>query len=167
MTLPSSTNPLLNALERVSIPDMSHVMENISKAGNQAAQMRAEQRDAILNLSKHADANLASEYCRIIDMAIKEFDKTLNQEEEVGVRLVSFGQTVTFHAKRVTPLNPSMLMFSGKTDDGKPIHLIQHVSQLSFLLTGLPKLDPNKPKQPYGFNRPPTEGSGNGEETKG
>ena len=42
----------------------------------------------------------------------------------------------------------------GLTDDKKPICLIQHVSQLSFVLTALPKLDPDKPKRRYGFGPP-------------
>jgi hypothetical protein len=47
--------------------------------------------------------------------------------------------------------NPSLLFFIGVTDDGNPVQLIQHVSQISVLLMKLPRRDTSKPKQPFGF----------------
>jgi hypothetical protein len=39
----------------------------------------------------------------------------------------------------------------GVTEDGNPVQLIQHVSQISVLLMKLPRKDTSKPKQPFGF----------------
>jgi hypothetical protein len=69
----------------------------------------------------------------------------------VGVRLVSFGQSVVFHLEQIGYWNPSLISFKGFTEDGEPVELIQHVSQISVLLTKLSRKDPTKPKKPIGF----------------
>jgi len=95
--------------------------------------------------------NLASEfYKRLVEM-INEFDEKLDDTEEVGMRLVSFGQTVQFHVEDIGYYNPSLITFIGKTAEGKDIELIQHVSQISFLLMAVPRLNPDEPKKKIGF----------------
>jgi len=96
--------------------------------------------------------NLASEfYSRLVEW-INDFDSSLDQEYEVGVRLVSFGQTVVFHLDDMGYWNPSLISFRGRTDDGQPVELIQHVSQISILLMKLKRPDPSKPKRKIGFD---------------
>jgi hypothetical protein len=70
------------------------------------------------------------------------------------MRLVSFGQTITFHVENVRFHDPSLLMFCGTTPDGGRVQLIQHVSQISFLLMAMPKPDPEQPRRPFGFQCP-------------
>jgi hypothetical protein len=95
--------------------------------------------------------NLASAfYTRIVEM-INEFESGLNEQEEVGVRLVSFGQTVQFHIEDISYYNPSLITFIGRLDNGSKVELIQHVSQISFLLMSLPKLDEEQPARRLGF----------------
>jgi hypothetical protein len=94
------------------------------------------------------------------------FDATLDQEHEVGVRLVSFGQTVVFHLDDIGFWNPSLICFKGVTDDGSPVELIQHASQISVLLMKLCRKDPSKPKRRIGFvpeTGEDTNGDGDGE----
>lgn len=76
---------------------------------------------------------------------ITKFDKTLDSEYEVGVKLVSFGQTVTFHVTKLGYYNPSLIRFFGLLEDGSPVELIQHVSQISFLLMALKRINPKEP----------------------
>jgi Family of unknown function (DUF6173) len=95
--------------------------------------------------------NLASEfYTRLVEM-INEFDSELDQEHEVGMRLVSFGQTVQFHVEDLGYYDPSLIRFYGRTDDNNMIELIQHVSQISFLLMAVKRLNPEEPKKKIGF----------------
>jgi hypothetical protein len=56
-----------------------------------------------------------------------------------------------FHLQDMGHWNPSLLFFIGVTDDGNPVRLIQHVSQISVLLMKLPRKAPSKSKQPFGF----------------
>ncbi|WP_445301606.1 DUF6173 family protein [Microcoleus sp. MOSTC5] len=45
-------------------------------------------------------------------------------------------------------------MFYGLTDNGERVELIQHISQISFLLIALPRLEPTLPKKKIGFIQP-------------
>ncbi len=99
----------------------------------------------------YTNPNLASEfYYRLINW-INDFHKNLDQEEEVGARLVSFGQTLTFHIEDISYWNPSLICFKGKNTNGDPVELIQHVSQISILLVAMKRENKEKPKRPIGF----------------
>lgn len=102
-------------------------------------------------LVAEARANYASEFHERLIKWINDFDASLDQANEVGIRLVTFGQTVVFRLHNIGYWNPSLISFSGATEDGSPVELIQHVSQISVLLMKLPRKDPSKPKQPIGF----------------
>jgi len=103
-------------------------------------------------LVKMAQANVASEFHKRLAKWIEGFDATLDNAHEVGVRLVSFGQTVVFHLEGMDSWDPSLILFHGHTEEGQPVELIQHVSQISILLTKLPRADPSKPKHPMGLH---------------
>ncbi len=56
-----------------------------------------------------AEANYASEFHKRLVKWIGDFDASLDQAHEVGVRLVSFGQTVVFHLSNIGYWNPSLI----------------------------------------------------------
>jgi len=85
----------------------------------------------------------ASEFHKRLVEMIKRFDRQLDQEHEVGMRLVSFGQTITFHVTSMGYCNPSLIQFNGILEDGSLVELIQHISQISFLLMAVKRLNPN------------------------
>jgi hypothetical protein len=97
-------------------------------------------------LEAAAEANHASEFHERLTRWIHQFNAGLDEDHEVGVRLVNFGQSVVFHLQRINYWNPSLISFSGTTEDGNPVELIQHVSQISILLLKLPRNDVSKPK---------------------
>ena len=100
---------------------------------------------------KNAEQGIASEFYKRLIKWISDFDSALDNEHEVGVRLVSFGQSVVFHLNAIGYWNPFLISFSGTTDDGQPVELIQHVNQISILLMKLPRQNPEQPKRPIGF----------------
>ncbi|MGO9093864.1 MAG: DUF6173 family protein [Bryobacteraceae bacterium] len=102
-------------------------------------------------LIEATEANYASEFYKRLVQWISEYDAALDQAHEVGLRLVNFGQTVVFHLTGLGFWNPSLIRFSGGMEDGSPVELIQHVSQISVLLLTLARKDPAKPKRPIGF----------------
>ena len=63
-------------------------------------------------------------------------------------------QSLTFHVDSIGFYNPSLISFYGQMDDGSPVQLVQHVSQISFLLMAVERLDPTKPKRRFGFCGP-------------
>jgi hypothetical protein len=135
---------------------MDHAQELLrSLAGNPLAGFRAQDihipRSPLVEL---AEANQASEFYERLGFWIKDFEDSLNQDEEVGIRLVSFGQTVSFHVQELGYHNPSLIVFHGVTGEGQKVTLIQHVTQISFLLMAMKKADPNKPARRVGFATP-------------
>lgn len=97
------------------------------------------------------EENSAEAFCKRLAAAVARFDATLDNDHEVGAKLVSFGETVIFHLTGLGYINPSLLVLTGVTDAGQPVELIQHVSQISVLLTKVKRLEPAKPKVPIGF----------------
>ncbi|TFD93594.1 MULTISPECIES: DUF6173 family protein [Jeotgalibacillus] len=98
-----------------------------------------------------AEENYASAfYTKIVDM-IKEFEKGLDRDHEVGARLVNYGQSVQFHIQDLGYYNPSLIRFMGTLDNGSRIELIQHVNQISFILMALPKLKEDEPPKRIGY----------------
>jgi hypothetical protein len=95
---------------------------------------------------------------RIVEL-INDFEKDLNDEYEAGARLVSFGQSVQFNIVDVGFYNPNLIMFSGLLDDGSHVQLVQHMSQLSFLLIAMKRQNPEQPRRKIGFRGSCTEES--------
>ena len=101
--------------------------------------------------AKVAKANYASTFAKILLQKIQEFDTNLGEDFEVGVKLVSFGQTVIITVQSIGYQDPSLIVFNGIEEDGSLLELIQHVSQISFLLTALPRKKKEEQKQLIGF----------------
>ncbi|CDZ93502.1 DUF6173 family protein [Pseudomonas saudiphocaensis] len=97
------------------------------------------------------DHNLADEFHRRLINWINEFHKSLDEEHEVGARLVNFGQAITFHVEDIGYWNPSLISFQGRNELGEPVELIQHVSQISILLVAMKRENIQQPKRPIGF----------------
>lgn len=70
---------------------------------------------------------------------IKDFEAGLDEDHEIGARLVTFGTSVTFHIEDMGYYGPDIITFHGKNDLGEDIQLIQHTSQLSVLLVAVKK----------------------------
>jgi hypothetical protein len=93
----------------------------------------------------------ASEYYKCLVDYIELFDSNLDQEHEVGIRLVNFGQTLQFSVQNIGYYNPKLISFYGELEDGSSVQLIQNVNQISFLLLAVKRKHPEKPKRKIGF----------------
>lgn len=85
----------------------------------------------------------------ILKKHIKEFEKTLDSEHEVGLLLTNFGQSITMSVVEISYEESVLMVFKGYVD-GKMSTLIQHVNQLNFLLTSIDK-ETDRPKRTIGF----------------
>ncbi|MDQ7096853.1 DUF6173 family protein [Desulfosporosinus sp. PR] len=128
------------ALQSIDVSIISKRLEEFNNYKNPAFEM-----------PKLTNSNLASEFHERLIKIINDFDEKLNQNEEVGVRLVNFGQAVTFSVENIGYWNPSLIRFYGQLEDGTPVELIQHVTQISFLLMALKRKNPDEPKRKIGF----------------
>ena len=89
--------------------------------------------------SVHLRNNPVIEVCNAIKDYVQRFESDLDEEHEVGVRLASFGGIVVFHAQTIGFSAPNVITFTGVTDQDEKVQLIQHVSQLNFLLKTVKK----------------------------
>ena len=93
---------------------------------------------------------LASSQFLIIMEAIKAFEEGLNPDEEVAVKLTSFGQSVTMVVTAIGYHDPKIIDFYGLVN-GRHAHLIQNISQLNFLILASPISNPERVGQKIGF----------------
>jgi acyl CoA:acetate/3-ketoacid CoA transferase alpha subunit len=59
---------------------------------------------------------------------------------------VAFGEAITMHVEAIEYSDPSLITFYGFGANRKPMQLIQHLTQLNFLLTAVDKI-PNQPNR--------------------
>lgn len=81
---------------------------------------------------------------------IEDFQKNLPDTMDVYVQLASFGSNILMYVDSIGYQNPDMLYFYG-TINGNEAQLIQHVSQLNFLLMALPKIESDTEPKRIGF----------------
>ena len=82
-------------------------------------------------------------YKKIMEQ-IEEFEKELDDQHEIALQLTSFGTSKLMAVREISYQNPDMLYFVGKVD-GQPAQLIQHISQLNFLIIAVEKPDLSAP----------------------
>ena len=69
---------------------------------------------------------------------------------DVCVNLASFGQSLIMDVETIKYQNPNLLYFYGKVND-MDAQLIQHMTQLNFLLLARQKSKPNEDPRRIGF----------------
>jgi hypothetical protein len=124
-------------------------MEGESRMQNAMVQLRGEQARAE---AEAREAQSAAGCVRRLEAQIRLFESELDADHDVGIRLVNFGSEITFHVTDIGSVEPDLIIFTGKTQAGVPVRLIQQRNQIDFLLTTLQRSDPEQPKRPVGFH---------------
>lgn len=117
---------------RSSLNNFATITDPVSSLANLAS------RDVTLNPAKWTYERLGN--------YIKAFEADLDDEHEVGARLVSFGSTITVHIENMGYHGPDIITFYGKNEQNEAVQLIQHTSQLSVLLIAVKK-QADKPRR--------------------
>lgn len=76
-----------------------------------------------------------------IAQQIADFEGSLNDEEEVGLRLIATPDASVMHISDVGYWGPDMLIYHGSSTEGSAMQLLQHYTQMSILLTAVPKMN--------------------------
>jgi len=103
--------------------------------------------------TQEIDEVLASDYYDQITELIVDFEKDLNEDQEIGVRLVNFGEDITFTLTDIFYKDPALICFIGQTEDEEEVQLIQHVNQISVFLMKQQIVAEiaETPREPIGF----------------
>lgn len=84
---------------------------------------------------------------------IREFQDSINPDEEVAAYLASFGTRVIVLIEHVGYQNPYYIVFDGiNAETGQRVRLVQHTSQTSVLLMAAKVEEPRKPRR-IGFHQ--------------
>jgi hypothetical protein len=70
---------------------------------------------------------------------INKFESRLNETQEIGARLVSFGPAIVLNIDDLGYHGPDIIWFDGTNEQGERVRLIQNVSQLSVMLVAVKK----------------------------
>ena len=88
---------------------------------------------------------------QVID-EIKKFESTLDAEHETGMVLANFGSICTIQVSSINTKNPGLIIITGYDNaTGNNVTLVQHYTQLNFLLMAIPNPEPTKPPRRIGF----------------
>lgn len=91
----------------------------------------------------------AEQLSKYLHQAISEFDKTIDDSDEVALKLVSFGGESTLSVDGVGAIGKTLVRFTGKYN-GRAATIIQNVSQVNFLLYSKPR-NIQQPRRTIGF----------------
>lgn len=85
----------------------------------------------------------------IIKKYVLDFQSSLDKDHDVALLLTNFGQSVIMEVTEIGYEESVLMVFRGYVN-GKMSTLIQHISQLNFLITSVSK-NPKKPRRKIGF----------------
>ena len=85
----------------------------------------------------------------IIKKYVLDFQSSLDKDHDVALLLTNFGQSVIMEVTEIGYEESVLMVFRGYVN-GKMSTLIQHISQLNFLIASVSK-NPEKPRRKIGF----------------
>lgn len=65
---------------------------------------------------------------------VRAFEVNLGEDEEIGLQLANFGLAAQLHIRSIGFQNPNLIEFHGLDPNNNEVTLVQHISQLSFML---------------------------------
>lgn len=101
---------------------------------------------------KLMSATTAKETCKYLREIISEYMKCLNPDEELCIKLASFGVAHEIVVSEIRPYGTSLVVLSGY-ENGEYVSLVQHISQMNILLASH-KIQPTseEPRRIIGFH---------------
>lgn len=76
---------------------------------------------------------------------VKDFQANLPEHFELGIRLANYGGERAVHVRGMGYRNPNIIEFYGLLDGEQQVAVVQHVSQLNFMLVAVPPVAEQEP----------------------
>ena len=93
----------------------------------------------------------AKKMAELIHKEITDYQNSLDSSYDVALKIIQFGQSYTLLVDRVGYRGVNILCFYGNDSSGNPLCLLQHLSQLNFLIVPVKQSEPTLPKRTIGF----------------
>lgn len=81
---------------------------------------------------------------------IEDYEARLTNDQEIVLMLASFGQSIIMQVVQIFPAEPGLICFRGFVS-GNESALVQHISQLNFLITVTNRENKEEPRRRIGF----------------
>ena len=95
--------------------------------------------------AKNAGRFDAEDIFRHLLRRVQDFQEKLDENEELGLQLANFGLASAIHIRQTAYRNPNLIEFSGVDLEENEVVLVQHISQLNFMLRAVKPLDQEEP----------------------
>ena len=82
---------------------------------------------------------------------INDLHKALDDKHETGIQIDHLGKQTVFYIDHIAHKNAKMIYFKGQTENGKQVHFVKHLSDLSIQLMPLIRRASDQLKTPFGF----------------
>ena len=86
---------------------------------------------------------------------ILDFEASLDDNHEMGMSIVGGPAGVCLHVREIYSYGTDKLVFDGMNSDGSPLRLMQHLSQLNFLMISAKKIGQTAAR--IGFHEPQSD----------
>ena len=116
-----------------------------------AVQKSVTKNNKIINATTIQENSTAQIVSQCIYEEILSFQSSLADKDDVVLCIVQFNESFTLYVDSIGYIGYNLIRFGGKDSSGKPLELIQHVSQLNFLMKVAEKQNPEVPKRKIGF----------------
>lgn len=99
--------------------------------------------------------NMAEYAVDAIYKEISDFESSLDEDHEMGMSIVGGPAGVCLHVREIYRYGTDKLVFDGVNSDGSPLRLMQHLSQLNFLMISAKKIGQTAAR--IGFHEPQSD----------
>lgn len=127
----------------------THALEGASYV----AQKSMSDKQKLVNAAIIQEQSTAEIIAEHLYQEITDYQASLPNTEDVAMSIVQFNQSTTILVESIGYIGYNLVRFVGKDNSGKPLELIQHISQLNFLLMVVPKPEKEPEKRKIGFLR--------------
>ena len=115
---------------------------------------KSRQTQTMVNAAAIQEGSTAEYVANYLYEEIIKYQADLPEADDVALQVVQFNQSTLIFVENIGYIGYNMVCFHGTDGQGKPLELIQHINQLNFLLTVVPKPVPEQPKRKIGFITP-------------
>lgn len=122
-----------------NFPDISRMMQDNMRRDIERIHQERERQ------AENAGRYDAAEIFKYLMLRVKQFQASLSENEEIGLQLANFGLAAQIHIRSIGYKNPNLIEFHGVNVDDHEVTLVQHISQLNFMLIAVKPIE----EKPY------------------